>query len=61
MPAKCDDAAFTCRGRREFAARLDRLSIAYQVARVPQTTIAQLFLTDPAGNGVELNFADGDD
>lgn len=36
--------------------RLQRLGIAYERQQVPQTGVIQLFLRDPAGLGVELNF-----
>lgn len=55
-----DHAAFNCRGRREFEAKLTRLGIPYRTAEVPLTKQVQLFFTDPAGNGVELNFASTD-
>jgi catechol-2,3-dioxygenase len=55
-----DHAAFNCTGRREFETRLTQLGISYELARVPQTNQVQLFLKDPAGNGVELNFAGTD-
>lgn len=51
-----DHAAFSCRGRAEYERVLDRHGIGFQLARVPQTGQVQLFLSDPAGNGVELNF-----
>lgn len=53
-------AAFNCVGRREFEARFARLSVTYDKSHVPQSNQIQLFLEDPAGNGVELNFADAD-
>ncbi len=37
-------------------ARLDSLRVAYRIAEVPLTKQRQIFLGDPAGNGVELNF-----
>jgi catechol-2,3-dioxygenase len=55
-----DHAAFNCAGRIEFERKLARLGIQYEVARVPQTGQVQLFFKDPAGNGVELNFAGED-
>jgi catechol-2,3-dioxygenase len=51
-----DHAAFECDGRPEFERRLGELGIPFRVARVPQTRQVQLFLKDPCGNGVELNF-----
>jgi catechol-2,3-dioxygenase len=53
-----DHAAFTCSGRTEFEKKLALRAIHYEVARVPLTKQVQLFFRDPAGNGVELNFAD---
>ncbi len=55
-----DHAAFNCVGRREFEGRFARLGVKYDVAHVPQSSQIQLFLKDPAGNGVELNFPDAD-
>jgi catechol-2,3-dioxygenase len=56
-----DHAAFSCSGRGEFERRLTQLGVAFKTARVPGTGQVQLFLSDPAGNGVELNFAGEDD
>ena len=55
-----DHAAFTCSGRADFERKLTGLGIAFTTARVPGTTQVQLFISDPAGNGVELNFATED-
>ncbi|MCM8612339.1 VOC family protein [Accumulibacter sp.] len=52
-----DHAAFTCRGRAEFERKLEQAGIAFTKARVPGSAQVQLFIQDPAGNGVELNFA----
>ena len=54
-----DHAAFRCSGRAEFERKLRDLAIAFEVKYVPGTQCAQIFLRDPAGNGVELNFPDG--
>jgi hypothetical protein len=54
-------AAFNCSGRTAYARKLARLGIRHEVAHVPQTGQVQLFLEDPAGNGVELLFADHDE
>jgi catechol-2,3-dioxygenase len=40
-------------------ASLQREGIGYRRALVPRTNQIQLFFSDPAGNGVEMNF-DGD-
>jgi catechol-2,3-dioxygenase len=37
--------------------KLTQRGIKYRVAQVPETRQIQLFFHDPAGNGVELNFA----
>lgn len=52
-----DHAAFSCTGRRETEAHLARSGVAFKTAVVPMTGQVQLFLLDPAGNGIELNFA----
>lgn len=51
-----DHVAFTCTGLAETEVRLQRLGVAYRCADVPGTTLCQLFVQDPAGNGVEFNF-----
>ena len=56
-PGTFDHAAFSCTGRAAFEARLQQHGVRYRRSRVPQTSQVQLFITDPAGNGVELNFA----
>jgi catechol-2,3-dioxygenase len=53
-----DHAAFSCTQPEAFEARLGSLGVPYRRAYVPQTRQLQLFLTDPAGNGVELNFGE---
>ena len=53
-------AAFNCSGRLEFERKLTDGGLKYSVARVPLTGQVQLFFQDPAGNGVELNFAGED-
>jgi catechol-2,3-dioxygenase len=55
-----DHAAFSCAGRSEYESALAMRGIEYEVAHVPQTGQVQLFFKDPAGNGVELNFAGTD-
>jgi catechol-2,3-dioxygenase len=53
-----DHAAFTCTGLEATVARLAAMDIPFERALVPGTRCVQLFLEDPAGNGVELNFAE---
>lgn len=51
-----DHAAFRCTGQAQYEQALKRRGIEYRIATVPATQQVQIFLTDPAGNGVELNF-----
>ena len=48
--------AFSCTHRAEFEERLRSQAIRYISDKVPLTDLHQLFCSDPAGNGVELNF-----
>jgi catechol-2,3-dioxygenase len=51
-----DHVSFTCTGFEAMMKRIDARATPYRVADVPQTNVRQVFLKDPAGNGVELNF-----
>jgi catechol-2,3-dioxygenase len=51
-------AAFNCSGLQKFQQRLSQQGIEYTAARVTELRRIQLFISDPAGNGVELNFPD---
>jgi len=51
-------AAFNCSGLQECQERLSKLGVEYTTARIPELKRVQLFFSDPAGNGVELNFPD---
>lgn len=53
--------AFACDGLQEFEIHLNKLGVQYRKAQVPQTKQIQLFLSDPVGNGIELNFASHND
>lgn len=53
-----DHVALSCTDREATELHLQTLGIEYKIASVPQTKRVQIFLTDPAGNGVELNFDD---
>lgn len=55
-----DHVAFTCQDMPAFERRLKTLGIAYRSAVVPGRAQAQIFVADPAGNGVEFNFEHGD-
>jgi catechol 2,3-dioxygenase-like lactoylglutathione lyase family enzyme len=52
-----DHVAFTCTDFVGTRARLETLGIAFGQREVAATGIRQLFFKDPAGNGVEFNFA----
>lgn len=49
--------ALECTDKSTFERLLADKGIPYTSDSVPGTTVRQLFLKDPAGNGVELNFA----
>jgi len=49
--------ALDCSGKSDFEKRLSENAIPYENASVPGTTVEQIFLKDPAGNGIELSFA----
>jgi catechol-2,3-dioxygenase len=51
-----DHVAFTCEDFDAMRSRLDSIGIQFRLADVPLTRTRQIFLRDPAGNGVELNF-----
>lgn len=53
-----DHVALSCEDRSCMEQRLRQHNIEFTVDRVPQLRQLQLFLEDPAGNGVELNFSD---
>jgi catechol 2,3-dioxygenase-like lactoylglutathione lyase family enzyme len=53
-----DHIAFSCKGLVGIIDRLTRLNIPYEVDEVHALRQVQLFLRDPAGVGVELNFVD---
>ena len=55
-----DHVSFSCTGLRAFEKLLAAKDIPFRRSDVPETSLVQLMLTDPAGNGVELQFADGD-
>lgn len=56
-PTALDHVAFTCTDIDAFESKLTSLGVGYRKAGVPGAPVQQLFLKDPAGNGVELNFA----
>jgi catechol 2,3-dioxygenase-like lactoylglutathione lyase family enzyme len=55
-----DHVSFSCTGLQEFERRLQDRKVPFRRTAVPGTPLVQLIFVDPAGNGVELQFADGD-
>lgn len=55
-----DHVAFECSDMPGFEAHLRARGIDFQRGHVPLLDLWQLFFLDPAGNGVELNFAGGE-
>ena len=51
-----DHVAFSCEGLREFVERLERAGVEYELDEVASLEQVQIFLRDPAGVGLELNF-----
>jgi|SRR5215831_18452375 len=58
--SKIDHVSFACSGLKEYVELLEARGILFRRAEVPGSSLVQLFLSDPAGNGVELQFADND-
>ena len=52
-----DHVAFTCTDFAGTRARLETMRIQFGQREVAATGIRQLFFQDPAGNGIEFNFA----
>lgn len=53
-----DHMAFSCANAADMERRLGDAQIRYARRYVPLTRQLQIFFTDPAGNGIELNFAE---
>lgn len=51
-----DHVAFTSHDLPAFEAHLKAHGVPYRRTQVPGRPLAQIFVTDPAGNGVEFNF-----
>ncbi len=51
-----DHIAFACAGLPAMRAKLDAAGVPYRIDVVDMPPQVQLFVTDPAGVGVELNF-----
>ena len=51
-----DHIAFACDNLEEIKTRLERLHIPHKVNHYAAVNFTQIFLHDPAGTGIELNF-----
>ncbi len=51
--------ALRCEGLTGFRTMLKEKNIAYEVGNVPELNLTQLFIHDPLGVCIELNFCDG--
>ena len=52
-----DHVAFTATDYDATIARLEKLAIKFSVHEIADTGQKQIFFSDPAGNGIELNFS----
>ena len=52
-----DHVAFTATDYDATIARLEKLTIKYRVREINDAGQKQIFFSDPAGNGIELNFS----
>lgn len=52
-----DHVAFQATGLDDFRARLDALGVKYRSSYIPELHMSQLFFSDPAGTGLEVNFS----
>ena len=57
-PGYLDHVAFQTSGLKSMIARLDANRIEYRSNHIPEFNMTQLFFTDPAGTGLEVNFPD---
>lgn len=55
-PGYFDHLALACTGLDAMLQRLVELDIPFEIDEVPQLSQVQIFLNDPAGLGLELNF-----
>lgn len=51
-----DHVAFRATGLHQVVQRLDGLGVDYRSSHIDELELTQLFLRDPAGTGVEVNF-----
>ena len=57
IPTTFDHVAFTATDYAGTVARLERLGVKYRLREISDASQRQIFFSDPAGNGIELNFA----
>src|SRR5262245_60499759 len=55
-----DRMAFSAKGLAELTARLEAAGLAYDLRRQPESRVWQLFVSDPNGARVELDFDAGE-
>ena len=55
-----DHLAFRAKRSADLTARLDRLGVAYRERKVPDMDLFQIFLEDPNGVTIELNYFGAD-
>jgi catechol 2,3-dioxygenase-like lactoylglutathione lyase family enzyme len=58
VPTTMNHVAFTCQGKAAFERRLTESGTLFRTAKVPATSVTQIFTRDPAGNGIELSFGE---
>jgi catechol 2,3-dioxygenase-like lactoylglutathione lyase family enzyme len=51
-----DHVAFNCKGLEEYRQGLDDKGVPYRTNYIPDTKLTQLFVEDPEGVTIELNF-----
>jgi catechol 2,3-dioxygenase-like lactoylglutathione lyase family enzyme len=56
-PSYLDHVAFRAVGLQAFTARLEAQGVDYRSSHIPELALTQLFFSDPAGTGLEINFA----
>ena len=56
MPTTFDHVAFTATDYEGTLARLQKLGVKYRLREISDAGQRQIFFSDPAGNGIELNF-----
>ena len=51
-----DHVAFRATGLQALVDRLESQQLAYRASHIPELNMTQLFFSDPAGTGLEVNF-----